>query len=96
MINIWTFFFPLKPKAVTYVVYFDYNESWNHKDKKLHFIDQKFEKFEILSNNGINILQHFLKRMSKMALLGPQEYPKKQSHEFWCLYSKIYGNGGLF
>ena len=32
--------------------------------------------------------------MVKMALLGPDKYEKKQSHEFWCLQSKICENGG--
>ena len=49
-VNILIFIFHLKPKTVTYVVYFDCYESWNHKDQKWHFIDQKFEKFENLSN----------------------------------------------
>ena len=44
------FIFHLKPKTVTYVVYFDCYESWNVKDQKWHFMDQKFEKFENLSN----------------------------------------------
>ena len=35
------------------------------------------------------------KKMSEMALLGPDKYQKKQSHEFWCLLSKICGNVGL-
>ena len=49
--------FPLKPKTVIYVVYFDYYESWYHKDQKWHFIDQKLEKIEILSNNSIIYLK---------------------------------------
>ena len=28
-----------------------------------------------------------------MALLGPEKYQNKQSHEIWCLLFKICGNG---
>ena len=37
---------------------------------------------------------NIIKDMSKKALLGPEIYQKKESHEFWCLQLKICGNDG--
>ena len=38
------------PFVLLLIVHFHCYESWNHKDQKWHFIHQKFEKFENLSN----------------------------------------------